>query len=143
MLTHFVIVLRHLRTPPERPLAFRRLRLYPFFFFIFDKSVLFSPRFFYAKFLAFPPYFHNLRHIARIFGKFFAIHNFIFKGQQFIVICFKIVCFDTILMRVSSPVFIVKSVIYAFFVCIAFYKFIFFTVVLSIAAMFAHFISFP
>ena len=45
------------------------------FFFIFDKSVLFSPRFFYAKFLPFSPYFHNLRHIARIFGKFFAIHN--------------------------------------------------------------------
>ena len=45
------------------------------FFFIFDKSVLFPPRFFYAKFLPFSPYFHNLRHIARIFGKFFAIHN--------------------------------------------------------------------
>ena len=27
MLTHFVIVLRHLRTPPERPSAFRRLCL--------------------------------------------------------------------------------------------------------------------
>ena len=27
MLTHFVIALRHLRTPPERPLAFRRLSL--------------------------------------------------------------------------------------------------------------------
>ena len=30
MLTHFVIVLRHLRTPPERPAAFRRLCLLSF-----------------------------------------------------------------------------------------------------------------